>query len=135
MPIGDEDGEEPLPEDIDDLDLYLPGPMPHDLELGRNLLLEFVEANLPRDADLVHGFFRRRGAYGNTKDLLQRRGLLDAWYAHEQAATFAALRQWAQENDLIIAGERSSMTVLDKVRHADQMPQTVGGSYCRRAST
>jgi hypothetical protein len=40
--------------------------------------------------------FQRRGAYARFKDLLDREGLLDQWYAYETAVTERALRAWCE---------------------------------------
>jgi len=42
--------------------------------------LAFAADEIPDDYDRVAGFFRRRGAYGHFKDLLEMRGKLERWY-------------------------------------------------------
>lgn len=96
----DQDSPDELPDDIDDASLYLAVPHPHDLDLGRELVMDFVAEHLPDDHDQVRAFFHKRGAYARFKDLLRHRGALDAWHQHEQQSTEAALRAWAQENGL-----------------------------------
>ncbi len=44
--------------------------------------------------------FRRKGAYGRFKPLLQDRGPLERWYAFEAAATERALKDWCELNDI-----------------------------------
>jgi hypothetical protein len=65
-------------EDEEDLDLEQRIRVPHknDLDLGRNLVFEFVEEYLPDDYERVRKMFRRTGAYTRYKALLERRGLL-----------------------------------------------------------
>jgi hypothetical protein len=65
--------------------------------------LAFVAAELPDDYDTVAGFFRRRGAYGRFKDLLDARGKLQRWYEFENQATEDALRDWCADNGIQLA--------------------------------
>jgi hypothetical protein len=93
----EEDG---LPEDIDDPDRYLAVPSQRELGLGRRLVLAFVAEDLPDDYDTVAGFFRRRGAYGRFKDLLDTRGKVERWYAFESRATDEALAAWCAKHGI-----------------------------------
>ena len=94
------DGNDALPEDIDDGTKYIAVPHKHDLDLGKALVFDFVEENLPEDVEKVAGYFRRPGAYSKYKDLLERNELLEAWYEFERMKTFEALREWATENSI-----------------------------------
>ncbi len=94
------DDEEELPADLDDPAHYLALPTKRDLDLGRALVMAFIEEASPADAETVHSYFRQRGAYSRYKDLLARRDLLDSWYAFEQTATESALREWCAQNGL-----------------------------------
>jgi hypothetical protein len=89
-------------EEEDDLDLDECIEIPHknDLNLGRNLVFEFVEEYLPDDYERVRQFFRREGAYSRYKDLLERRGLLEKWYEIENRREGEAIRKWCKENDI-----------------------------------
>jgi hypothetical protein len=93
-----------VPADIDDSDRYIGLPHKNDLGLGRRLVLAFVEQELPADYEDVARFFRRRGAYGRFKDLLQTRGMLERWYDFENQATDEALLGWCAENGIEVAG-------------------------------
>lgn len=42
------------------------------------------------------------GAYARFKDLLVRRKALGQWHAFENAATERALRQWCDENGVVV---------------------------------
>ena len=95
-----------LPEDIEDGSIYVAVPNKHDLNLGKNLALTFAEEQLADSYQTVANIFRQRGAYGRFKDLLERKGYLQAWYDYEANATELALREWAAEQGLSIA-ERS----------------------------
>jgi len=94
--------DEELPSDLDDERLYLVVPSRGDLELGRNLVLRFVEANMPDTHSQVRAIFSKAGAYSRYKDLLQHHGQLDAWYQFEALSVEQALRDWCAENDLLV---------------------------------
>ncbi len=94
-----------LPEDIEDGSIYVAVPNKHDLNLGKNLALAFAEEQLADSYQTVANFFRQRGAYGRFKDLLERKGCLEAWCDYEAKATELALREWAAEEGLSISAE------------------------------
>jgi hypothetical protein len=94
------DVEEELPEDIEDESIYLAVPHKHDLDLGRELVLRFVEEHLPDSYELVSGFFRKRGAYSRFKSLLGQKNQLENWYKYEESAVEEGLREWSRENGL-----------------------------------
>lgn len=95
-----QDATEELPDDIGDDALYLSVPHKHDLDLGRSLVFRFVAECLPEETRTVQDCFRRRGAYGRFKDLLERRGRLQQWYRYEHEATKRALLEWADDEGL-----------------------------------
>lgn len=101
------DDDEGLPEDIDDADRYLAVPSQHDLDLGQRLARTFAARELPDDYDRVVGFFRRRGAFGRFKDLLQRRGRLASWYEFEKRETDEALLAWCAEHQIELVMDKS----------------------------
>lgn len=94
------DSEDELPDDIDDASRYLSVPHKNDLDLGRTLALSFVEERLAQDLFIVKSLFQRSGAYGRFKDLLERKHLLEDWYAFEKQATKQALLAWAKEHEV-----------------------------------
>ena len=71
-----------------------------ELDLGAELALSFTAAELPDCHDRVADFFRRKGAYGRFKALLESKRVLERWYAYESDATEKVLRQWCAENDI-----------------------------------
>ena len=75
-------------------------PHKNDLDLGRELVFEFVEEQLPDDFGRVLQMFRSRGAYSRYKDLLEKRGLLQEWYDFENSREERALRTWCKENGI-----------------------------------
>ncbi|MFY3383951.1 hypothetical protein [Paracidovorax sp. MALMAid1276] len=93
------DLDEALPEDID-TGPYLALPDKRELDLGRDLVMEFTEKVLPGSVDTVRDFFHRRGAYARFKDFLDRRGQLEAWFAYERTATELRLRQWCADHGI-----------------------------------
>ncbi|MCY3750980.1 MAG: hypothetical protein OXG54_06225, partial [Gammaproteobacteria bacterium] len=100
-------GEQPLlgaipMEDIHDDRKYIQIPHKRELDLGRKLVLRFVEQELPGDIDYVSRMFRKAGAYSRFKDVLERRGMLEKWYEYEVTATEKALREWCEFNSIEI---------------------------------
>ena len=94
------DCDEDLPEDIDEEDLYWSVPHKNDLDLGKELVFRFAAECMSDEEQTIHDFFRRRGAYAKFRQLLERTGHLDEWYAFEQEATKRALLEWAEEEGL-----------------------------------
>jgi len=95
----DEIGEKDLPSDT-----WIEIPHRNELDLGQELVFEFVVENLPDELEQVRQMFRRRGAYAAFKDLLGFKGLLQRWYDFEHEREERALRQWCDENELEIFG-------------------------------
>jgi hypothetical protein len=93
------DNDEELPDDIDD-EKYVAIPDKRELDLGKPLVLDFVNQFLPDDYDEVRRIFSRKGAYGRYKDLLVERGALERWYDFSNKAEEAALRGWCAENGI-----------------------------------
>jgi hypothetical protein len=89
-----------LPEDQDESDDYIGIPHKSDLDLGKPLVMDFVRSRCPEEVDRILTIFRRRGAYGRFKDLLEQKGLLDEWYVFEQQRTHQALLLWCEENSI-----------------------------------
>jgi hypothetical protein len=67
------------------------------LDLGRDLVFEFVREHVPGDMEGVRNVIRRKGAYGKYKDLLEERGLLNKWYDFENAKQTKTLRDWCED--------------------------------------
>lgn len=93
------DVEEGLPDDIDD-ERYIEIPHKHELDLGKALVQNFVRRFLPEDEDEVRQMFRRKGAYGRFKTLLERCGALERWHDFQNEAEEAALRAWCADNEI-----------------------------------
>lgn len=98
-----DDLDEPLPDDIEDAVKYLRLPPKNDLDLGRRLVLSFVDHHLPDDYDRVFDYFSQRSAYRRFKGLLEQRDMLDAWHKFENRATEHALRLWCEEHGVQVS--------------------------------
>ena len=94
--------ESEFPDDVDYNDDYIAIPHKYDLDLGKPLVMEFVRSHCPELTNRLVAIFSRRGAYGRYKELLAEKGLLEAWYAFENARTREALLEWCVENGLVI---------------------------------
>jgi catechol 2,3-dioxygenase-like lactoylglutathione lyase family enzyme len=98
-----------LPADVGNPALYVAVPHRHDLELGRPLVQRFCSEQLaPALATQVEDLFRRAGAYSRFKELLQRQGQLEAWFAYEAEATEHALRVWCESVGLRLGPRAAS---------------------------
>jgi hypothetical protein len=75
-------------------------PHKNELDLGRDLVFEFVEEHLPGDFERARNIFRRKGAYRRYKDLLEERGLLKKWFDFENRIQTRALRAWCEDNKI-----------------------------------
>ena len=101
--------DEELPDDVDTSDRYLVVPHKTELDLGRNLAFRFAAQELPDSYERVTSIFRRKGAYGRFKQLLDDNGVLEKWYKFEAEATEKALREWCAANGIqIVEGNASS---------------------------
>ena len=94
-------GEE-LPDDLDTSDRYVSVPHKNDLDLGRNLALRFAAQEMSDSYEQVRSIFSRKGAYGQFKELLETKGLLEKWYRFEAEAQDKALREWCADNAIQI---------------------------------
>jgi hypothetical protein len=94
--------DEELPDDIENAEKYIAIPHKSDLDLGSRLAFRFANEFLPDAADAVHDIFRRKGAYGRFKDLLDSRDMLQQWYEYEEQSTNEALRNWCETNGIDI---------------------------------
>lgn len=103
--------ENEIPDEVDEDEggCYLSIPHKHDLELGRPLVMEFVQGRCPEQIDRVRAIFSRQGAYRRYKDFLAEKALLEAWYAFENARTKEVLLQWCEENGIVLEEEPESI--------------------------
>lgn len=87
------------------INLYI-FPIKNDLNLGQQLVFEFVEANLPEESDAVRQIFAHRGAYSAFKYLLQSKSLLQSWYDFESEWEKEELLQWCEDNEIELTAEQ-----------------------------
>jgi hypothetical protein len=100
--ISDYGDSDELPDDIEDSDNYIEIPHKNDLDLGKQLVNQFVSEHLPEEVAHVSQIFRRKGAYSKYKALLEKKGLLDKWCNFEQRKQNEGLRKWCSDNDIEI---------------------------------
>jgi len=101
--ISDFGDSDKLPEDIDDdSDKYIDIPHKNELNLGKPLVLEFSAIYLSDNLEKINLFFHKKGAYSKFKNLLAAKGLLDKWYAFEEAEQNKALIEWCKDNDIVL---------------------------------
>ena len=91
-----------LPDDVEENDDYVEIPHKHDLDLGKKLVWEFVDLQIPGLKNKVQGIFSRRGAYSRYKAFLADLELLDAWHRFEDERTKEALLKWCENNGILI---------------------------------
>lgn len=99
----DYDDEDKIPEDVYDREDYIWIPHKNDLDLGRNLVFEFIEQHLPDDFEHVRHIFRKKGAYALYKDYLRSKGFLQKWYDYEDKRQTETIIQWCEENGIILS--------------------------------
>jgi hypothetical protein len=95
-----------LPDDYEDFEKYIGIPHKNDLDLGIDLVLEFVSESLPEHFAEVREIFHHKGAYTRFKGLLRSKGLLEKWYRFENERTESALREWCAENGLQVSTKK-----------------------------
>ena len=96
--------DEELPSDIDESNLYVEVPSKQELNIGKHLALSFATENLSENYNTVANYFRKRGAYGRFKDLLETTGKLEAWYEYERGCVKEALCEWAKSEGFRVKG-------------------------------
>ncbi len=100
--FGDFDELEQLSDEDYDSTIHIDIPHKNDLDLGRDLVFEFVEQFMPEEDEKVSQIFRKRGAYSRYKDLLEYRGMLQKWHDFENQREQLALLEWCKENEINI---------------------------------
>lgn len=89
-----------FPEDFEASEDCIAIPDKYELDLGNNLVEQFVFEKMPDRADDIRNIFRGRGAYGRFKSYLQGANLLETWYDFENKKQEEALREWCEENGI-----------------------------------
>jgi hypothetical protein len=91
-----------LPEDVEENDDYVEIPHRYDLDLGKQLVWDFVEREIPGLKGKVQRIFSRRGAYSRFKGFLADLELLDAWHRFEDDRTKKVLLEWCESKGIPI---------------------------------
>jgi hypothetical protein len=94
-------GIDDIPHNIDlDSDQYAYIPHKNNLNLGRDLAIDFAHQFLENELNEVYAIFNRKGAYKRFKDLLNSKALLEKWYSYEEENIRSALHEWCNENKI-----------------------------------
>ena len=88
------------PEDVENLQRYLPVPHKNEVGLGRQLVMRFIELEMPDCYEEIIEIFRGRGRspYRRYQMLLESRNAVDRWQNYEQTAVRRALSDWCQQH-------------------------------------
>lgn len=98
-----------LPEDFEDSDDYLAVPDQYELDLGRDLVWNFVHSALPEQVGRVREVFHGSGKYGRFKRLLDSLGRLQEWFDYEAAEQHRVLREWAEADGFeVVEGQAAA---------------------------
>lgn len=97
------DEEEEIPDDIEDPDKYVLVPDKRDLDLGSHLVFDFTARYLPQHYDEVRDMFRRKGAYGRFKGLLEGQDKVQMWHTFNNERATKALEEWCKNEGLQLA--------------------------------
>ena len=90
--------DEPLPENVAVLPDYLRIPSKRELGLGRAMVFAFVHQFMPYAYAEMAAIFRRPGAYGRFRSILEYRGLFGQWREFQDESEKKAMRAWCREN-------------------------------------
>jgi len=99
--MGDSDE---IPDEIWESDDTIEIPNKNDLDLGNQLVFDFVKSHALADYEKVRAIFDRRGAYARYKNFLESNGLLQKWDDYEEERQEKALRDWCEENKIELDG-------------------------------
>ena len=83
--------------------IHIEIPHKNDLDLGRNLVFEFIREYSPEDENTVSQIFRRKGAYSRFKDFLDSKDILQKWYDFENSRELEELENWCRDNSIDIS--------------------------------
>lgn len=92
-----------IPEEAYTSDDWVEIPHSNELDLGRDLVFDFVARHLPDEEERVYDIFGKAGAYRRFKDLLEAKGMIQEWYDFEEKERLKALEEWCEENGIILS--------------------------------
>ena len=86
----------PLPADIETNPRYVPLPTRQELNLGRELALDFMAERRPDEVRWTRETLGRRGGWHRFKNHLEDIGLIRDWYDYQEQHTLQALKAWCE---------------------------------------
>lgn len=76
-------------------------PEKRELGLGKDLVFRFAEDHFSlNEQRFIAGMFSRSGAYGNWRDFLECKGLLNEWHQFENEEEDKALKEWLTDMEI-----------------------------------
>lgn len=89
-----------LPDNLENEQKYILIPYKNELDLPHPS--DFVAEKIPKHIDTLNEIFSTKGAYRRFKDWLIRIEKIDDWHDYENQALEKALREWCDENGIIL---------------------------------
>jgi hypothetical protein len=94
------DLEQPRPDDLLSNPKYLIVPSKQDLDVGKNLVFEFTSLFLSQYIEVVHDYFRKKGAYARFIAFLNLHHQLENWYDYQHKKQQQALIAWCETHQI-----------------------------------
>ncbi len=94
-----------LPDDFEQSNRYLPIPHKNDLDLGNQLVRDFINSEAPSLSRQVDEIFQHKGAYSRFKSVLVSNDLLDRLHEFENERTANVVREWCKVHQLPLSPE------------------------------
>jgi hypothetical protein len=94
--------EEEFPEEVEASDAFVWIPHRDDLDLGKELVFDFIESSIPQERKNIKRMFRfwRKNSFSDFLAFLTSIGKIDAWRAFEKRETRFALLDWCEDNGI-----------------------------------
>ena len=100
----DEENSIGLPKDAD-LKQFISIPNKKELNLGKNLVMDFAHEFCNEELHLIQRMFSGKGAYSKFKSYLENKDKLDEWYQYEADAQKSAYEDWCKGYDIQLKSE------------------------------
>ncbi len=91
-----------IPKNMNAPGKYIEIPHKNDLDLGKDLVYQYIKKYLPEHYDTVWKIFGKKGAYSRYKQFLENLGKLEEWFKFENGVIDKTLRDWCKENEIEI---------------------------------
>ena len=101
--VGELYEDEKLPAGFETSPEYLRIPNKRQLNVGKALVFAFVRQFMPHAYAEVAAFFRKPGAYGRFREMVEDSDLLERWRAFQDAGEKEAMRAWCRENGVALS--------------------------------